>query len=424
MKAFSKILAIAAAMAGCVFAASCDKTEEIKAVPEVKVHVTLPTDFPSAAAYTGEVILTDRTTGESQKTNAVAGTATFTKVPYGIYSVSAAQVLTSAEFKALAPELGKSVTSDVALNSNTLAITLTAESDVTVPFNVNMTWNIASSLLISRIYNFGTLNLASKAYSNDKFIEIYNNSAETQYIDGLGIAEVYPSAVGQSAFTDVTSGENVYIITAAMFPGSGKDYPVEPGKSIVLAQNAMNHINADVITNTADLSGADFECYVEGATSQFPADNAKVPNMKTVFTYNQYLRFFVTNGAIYALFKMSEADLEACPKEMVPGSDAYGAAYATWCKKIPASCVIDGVDLIREGYESRGGRHFPDAIDASNAVINQKNITLRKILYVTEDGRAVLQDTNNSANDFVKVESVDGNALKIRDYSNSEIQPK
>jgi hypothetical protein len=71
--------------------------------------------------------------------------------------------------------------------------------------------------------------------------------------------------------------------------------------------------------------------------------------------------------------------------------------------------IIDGVDFIK--YKAQTGpdintKRLPASIDASytNVSTPSGNIgerLFRKTLSVTADGRKVLQDTNNSQNDFI-----------------------
>ena len=423
MKKTLIFVAAVAAFAGALLVNSCKK-DDVATIPIVKVEVVLPDGFSATATYSGAVTMTDKTTGKVLTANAEASVATFKNVPYGSYSVAASAIMANADFKAAAPEISASVTADIALNSTPVDVVLAKDDEAAEPIKVTVIWSVPSSLVISRIYNFGTQNLAGKAYNIDKYIEIYNTSAETVYADGLYLGEAYGSVVTASPYTNVATANVCYMQRVVRIPGTGNQYPIEPGKSIVIAQNAKNHIDAEVITNTVDLSGADFECYVTGApASMFPADNAEVPNIEEIFgATSSQAKFFAGQGTIPVLFRMEASAFEALETETAPGYEAY-PQYAPNCKKLPVSAILDAVDGVRIGYEARKGSHVPASVDAGNAPINQKNITLRKIAYFAADGRAVLQDTNNSSADFVIVESTDGTILVPRKYDVAQIQP-
>lgn len=419
------------ALTGLAFS-SCEKSGDIDAT-DVTVNVVMPEGFDANAKYSGEVVLKDRNSTKTYTAVASDGTAVFSDVAYGVYDASASQSLSNADFKAAAPELAANLTSSVNLNGYVSQIEVTATA--AEPSVLNLTWSVPSSLVISKIYNFGTQTIAKKVYNIDKYVEIFNNSDEVQYADGLWIGEAYGSAVGaiSSNYPDVESADVVYLQRVVKLPGNGTDYPIEPGKSIVIAQNAMNHIAPEVITQTVDLSGADFECYVEGAmASQFPSDNPDVPNIIEIFGANNYVaKFFAGQGTIINVFRATDDEFESLETKLAAGTDSYGAIYAYYCKMIPVSKVIDAVDLYRKGFENRRGKHVPLSVDASYAACNQRCITERKIAYTTPEGRIVLQDTNNSSSDFVLIEPVDdaeGNVvtpanLTPRDYTKSEIQP-
>lgn len=414
-----------AALALMTLTQSCTEDDkEISTVDTVTVTVNMPSDFPASAAYQGEVTLQDRNSTRSYTATAVNGKAVFTDVMFGIYDASAAATLTHDEFAAAAPELAANFSGSISLNGNLTMLSLVDQTAAAEQFEINLTWAVPGNLVISKIYSFGTTNLNDKVYNIDKYWEIYNNSDQVQYVDGLYLGEAYGSAVSPSVYPDVATDPCCYLQRVVRFPGDGRQYPVEPGKSIVVAMNAKNHIDPEVITQTVDLSGADFECYVENSTSFFPADNASVPNLEQVYGANTYAaKFGASQGAIIVLFEMD--DIDNAEKVLAPGTDAYGAAYAYYNLAVPNSKVIDAVDCYRMSLEARKSKHLPTDIDASHAAIDQKGIADRRVAYVTPDGRKVLQDTNNSSQDFVYIAPrTEGGADHIvpRDYDKPEIQ--
>lgn len=416
------IVAVIAAVA----MSSCKNDEDISAVSAVTLEINMPADFPAEAKYNGDVVLQDRNSSKSYKVAAVDGKAVFAGVRFGVYDASVAATMTHDQFAAVAPELAANLKGSIALNGNKPMLSLIDESAAAQKFAIDLMWSVPSSLVISKVYCFGTTNLNDKPYNIDKYWEIYNNSEEVIYADGLCLGEAYGSAVSASTY-DVAKAGVCYMQRIVRIPGSGAQYPIEPGKSIVVAQNAKNHIDAAVVTQTVDLSGADFECYVEGATLMFPADNGDVPNLEQVFAANtNAAKFGAGQGTVVALIKMTAAEVEAAQKVLAPGTDTYGVQYASYCLAVPNDKVLDAVDCYRKSFESRKGKHVPDEIDASYAVVEQKGIAERKISYVTPEGRKVLQDTNNSTQDFVLVEPRSAGAadhLVPRDYDKPEIQP-
>lgn len=89
--------------------------------------------------------------------------------------------------------------------------------------------NSSTGFVISEIFFAGTKTPENKQYSRDKFIEIYNNSNETLYADGLCIAETQLMTV--SALNEYTPDirEKMLPVNAVYrIPGSGKEHAVKP----------------------------------------------------------------------------------------------------------------------------------------------------------------------------------------------------
>lgn len=125
---------------------------------------------------------------------------------------------------------------------------------------------IAASALpgikINEIYYCGPEN--NQFYFYDQFIELYNSSDETLYLDGLIVCRIYHMS------TWVT-----YIF---QFPGTpivGREYPIHPGQFVVLAQDAIDH--RKIIPKSIDLSHADWEFV--NALDYGDWDNPAVPNL-------------------------------------------------------------------------------------------------------------------------------------------------
>lgn len=95
----------------------------------------------------------------------------------------------------------------------------------------------------------------------DQYVIIGNNTDKTLYADGLVLME--------SNFTNVLTFDyqpnirpNALPVSAVMqIPGSGQEYPVKPGETIIICDNAINH--KEVNSNSIDLSGAQFEWFID-----------------------------------------------------------------------------------------------------------------------------------------------------------------
>ena len=102
----------------------------------------------------------------------------------------------------------------------------------------NNTSGTEGNFVIAEIFFTGT-------ETGDKYFRIYNNSADTLYADRLVIAESEFTTVKKYDYSpdimkDAFAAGAIYVV-----PGTGKDYPVLPGKSILICDNAIDHTQAN-----------------------------------------------------------------------------------------------------------------------------------------------------------------------------------
>ena len=102
-----------------------------------------------------------------------------------------------------------------------------------------------------------------KTYFGDQFHEIYNNSSEVLYADGLCIGVLQPSSSAESKWVNEDGSlmdKLPVTFQAWIIPGNGTEHPVNPGESIIIAQDGIDHPNdpAGNPNSPVDLSGADW----------------------------------------------------------------------------------------------------------------------------------------------------------------------
>ena len=89
----------------------------------------------------------------------------------------------------------------------------------------------------------------------------------------------------------------------------------------------------------------------------------------------------------------------------------YGTTTADrYYMEVPVDCVLDGVDILKHRNNQEAGANINEKrlfaeVDAGFTSVNATNgkageRLVRKTLSVTPEGRKILKDTNNSANDF------------------------
>ena len=269
--------------------------------------------------------------------------------------------------------------------------------------NIQLIHSIASEgFVIKELYTSGCLTPAGKSYGSDKFYEIYNNSDQVLYSDGLCFGVVYPTTTYKPTPYVDENGELLDRIPVwsfvAIIPGSGKEHPVQPGESVLVALSALNHRDdPNGNPNSIDLSIADWELYVEdGAYADVPA----VPNMLMQRITSGSAMVFDMNGQVSILFRLPEGDLESIFTDPDNYFKAVGSTFN--CFMVHKSWVIDGVENAR--LDDRGVyKRLHNEIDVSyiQHIGSKQKVSIRRKVSEVIDGRTVYMDTNNSAEDFL-----------------------
>lgn len=265
--------------------------------------------------------------------------------------------------------------------------------------------------VIAEIFFTGTLTPEGKQYLGDSYFRIFNNSDELLYADGLVIAETKFLTTAKRNYSPDIMSNAVAVDAIYRVPGSGTDYPVEPGKSILICDNAIDHRNANV--NSFDLRSANFEWYDESTNpSVADIDNPAVTNLEKIYCYT--LTIWVPHNRgfnSYVLGRLKE-DKDTYLRDyayhynydLITNAGTFpmtGDAY-----RFPNDWVIDAVNL---SVESDFQWILTDpSLDMGwtycGKINSDKNrygkSVRRKVESTTQDGRKKLKDTNNSTVDF------------------------
>lgn len=307
---------------------------------------------------------------------------------------------------------------------------------------VRITSGNLGDLVIKQYYYAGS-DTKLGANFRDQFIEIHNNSDQTIYADGLYLVflegntnnnpTTYTLPNGQYDWSKTAGGgsaantDYVYSNIFIKIPGNGSQYPILPGKSIVIAQTAINHkmpfddINGTGVAiqepdRTVDLSHADFETYMGDYNTSigkkpfaWDIQNIMVPDMLVSYwsIASNDLILNVTSMLGLGILRATDAEVASWQKVASPK-----APTGTLFLQIPKNYIIDGIDITDK--EQKAPKDFPADIDASRTfIVNaagqaEATFTGFSVIRKTKEminGRVVLQDTNNSANDFVTIKA-------------------
>ena len=383
--------------------------------------------------------ITHNTSGTTKEAATDAsGVASFASITPGLYTLTASITIDKVTYTQLS---GVTVDQDVVFNGNVTGQQLVNEQTAVV---IPLVTGRIGNWVIKQISYAGS-NTSSGAAFRDQFLEIYNNSTDTLYADSLYLGQIigvnntntnYPThgylpnnqfdwtrSVGMN---DVNANSNyVYARAVFMIPGTGKQHSVAPGKSIIIAQTGLNHgapypLNdgsTQNITNpalTVNLSNAEFEAYLvdykraeAGNPTNFSpykwdVDNPLVPNLRVVYsTVNDMILENLGREAL-VLYKAGDVNPANFPYFAAPNVTSV-TPTTTLYQQIPTRYVIDAVELQRVVESQRVPKRLPNSLDAGPTNVTGGEYSSQSLVRKTArtvNGRRILQDTNNSANDF------------------------
>ena len=352
----------------------------------------MPEGCKSSAQYRNQRVFINGDVSYEFETD-VAGMVTVDELIPGIYDIITNWEMSGKDYKALLndPE-GIDDKARVIVGVSLMNQRIFQAQDMVIDLSAA----VVKGLMISKVYYSGTKDQMDRNYATDSYIEIFNNSDEVVFIDGkyLGLAE----SVSPAAYPANENPDSIYMRQICKFPGTGADYPLQPGGSIVVAaRSARNHQESAL--NTVDLSHADFEVKVmEGS------GNPDVPMLPIISNSTKIQTLNLLSGGPNAvvLFETDE-DVLSWPEVYQRGKTS-GEMF----RRIHKSVVIDGVECLKKPAQTDpdvNTKRLQQEIDAGYITItaingnNHESVDRKVSRY--ENGRYYLTDTNNSSADFV-----------------------
>ena len=269
------------------------------------------------------------------------------------------------------------------------------------------TFTAQGGFVISEIFYTGTSTPEGKSYSGDQYIIITNNSDVTLYADSIAVLEsAFLTTTKQDYDPDIMS-THFSVQACYMIPGNGKSVPVEPGQSLKLAINAINHTTEQ--PNSIDLSNADFEFYDETSNPNFTDPDGAAPNLDKWYCYTATIYQFHSRG----FNSMAIAKMQTSKEDWLENY-VYDATYLfvfgdfskemtkSGIYKVPNEWILDGVNLSVESVREW------NVLDASIDVgwtycgkVDRDETRFNKSVIRKQDANGKYVDTNNSTNDFI-----------------------
>ena len=299
------------------------------------------------------------------------GLITISNVISDLYLISAKRRMTPDEMEVIT---GQRLDFYKLVNFSTGTIDLRADNPKPIELYLDKLI-LDSPLVISEIYACGPE--GSGLYYHDKYMEVYNQSDSIAYLDGLIVAVVYASSYLGLNYVD--DPEFVHSKRVWTFPGSGNDYPIQPGEFKVCAEDAIDHrINAP---NSVDLSQVGFEFYKDDAPD---IDNPAIPNMIKIYqtSGNDWL-IGGEKGAI-VIAQMDVDSLQWYDDQML----------------VPYRFILDGVEYL-DDVTRIDKKILNPGIDAggTGGIQFYTGKTMERIP-IDDESRIRLKDDNNSSLDL------------------------
>lgn len=254
-----------------------------------------------------------------------------------------------------------------------------------------------NDFIIEEIFFAGTATPEGKQYFGDQYIKLYNPTDRVLYADGLVLADSEFLTVTKRDYTPNIMAEAFTAGSMVQIPGTGTQYPVQPGKSIVIAEQGINHKENN--PNSIDLSKADFENF-------YPPRVKDVDGVGVTNNINLHGIFIINNrgNRSYVIARFPEGTTTTTLQ--------YDYEYKVGTKlmqrqalKIPNNWIVDAVNLsTKTGFE---WIVTSSSLDSGWAyVANDEKDTsrygksVRRKVLSEKNGKPIFKDTNDSTEDF------------------------
>lgn len=383
-------------MMAALMLTACSDSDDVPTTP-VSLSVQMPLGIDNVVFSNAKATLTNVNTNEVftvdqfTESNGIF-TASLASVPEGTYNVEVTGDLTFTKD-------GLAGKSTVSQKSENVAIS-SSKASVNVAVN---TFNAEGGFVISELFYAGT-EISQKAYTQDQYVIISNNSDVTLYADSIAFLESAFLTTTKYDYTPDIMSDYMTVDAIYMIPGNGTDVAVEPGGSLVLALNAKNHTEAN--PNSFSTANADFEFYdVSTSASNQDEDNTNVPNLDKWYCYTKsFFMLAVGGNRAYAIARLSGN------AEQYLADNQYEAKYIAPSNgkemtkkdivKVANSSILDAVNLAPSTQYVWSV--VASSLDAGYTyvatTIQDKTRWGKAVIRKKVDGKWV--DTNNSSNDF------------------------
>lgn len=265
-------------------------------------------------------------------------------------------------------------------------------------------------LIIAEVFFAGTLLPSGNTYNGDDYIKLYNNTDRVIYADGITLFESKFATTQKFDYTPDIMSEAMTVQALYTIPGNGTDVPVEPGEYLLLADTGIDHRIAN--PNSFDLSTADFEWYDVSTKPDNLDIDGVVPNLDKWYCYT--LSYWGLHNRGFRAYGIARIPVD---RDVYLADYRYTYEYnqvtnvgtfpmSATSYRLPNEWIVDVVNCsVAASYTWQVSDPSLDCGWTSCGTIDNDKSRFfhsvrRRLLYITDNGRCVFKDTNNSTEDF------------------------
>lgn len=380
----NQIFALLLILSTSLLATSCLSDDDMGSA-EISVVVQLAWEGDTLAnALGGRSVTLTNTSGRTYTATTTAkGLATFKVIP-DVYSISTAWETASAD------EVG--VIYNISGTANNLVISTPTMQ------TLGVTRSKKASLLVSKIYYAGCKDRNNRNYVAGRYLELYNNSADSINVAGLYIGLVESeSAASGVVYPFGQTPDAIYLKQVFRIPTATAHW-LAPGHALVIANSAIDHSANNTDGYERDLTTADYEAKQTNATN-----NPATPALDVIYTtFPSLTQMNLTQGGLTSVV-LFNAPHDHTFTQVYKLGKTSGNRFI----QLPTAWVTDAVEVLRYNptaidiTEKRLYNHLDAGYTHITAVSGYSGqMVVRQVASTTATGRKILVDTNNSTNDF------------------------
>ena len=283
----------------------------------------------------------------------------------------------------------------------------------------------AGSIVVKELYVGGCSKAPEEGtYQSDQYVLLHNNDSETAYLDSLCFGTLSPynaTGVNYWLVRDPETGETTFpdfvpVVTVVWkFPGNGRSWPLQPGEDALIAlRGAIDHSAAYPLSVNLNRS----DCFVCYNPTYFPntmyhpapGDQIRQDHILEVAkkTGKATANTVSMSSPTFVIFKsrgIAIEDYVQRPEAVrVPSGNSADESVI-----VPYEWLLDAVEVF-DGRSSNNAKRLSPKADAGFVIqsdVNKSHSLVRKKDEEASQaaGYEILQDTNNSSNDFYESET-------------------